>query len=88
LQEVQEGFAQEPQPELAVPAKGFSTPLIPKTESSFSTSDEAQDGHSTAGEPKTSFSNFAPQALHLYSNIGMDIVYHSPRGLRSEAHPV
>jgi hypothetical protein len=63
LQEVQEPLLQELQPD-EEPAKGFSTPLIPKVESFFFTSFDAHFGHSTSLFPKTSFSNSSLQLLH------------------------
>jgi hypothetical protein len=59
LQEVQ--FAED------VPANGFSTPLMPKTESFLSTSEDWHFMHKTCREPNTSISNSSPQALHRYS---------------------
>lgn len=63
LQEVQ--FADD------VPANGFSTPLMPKTESLLATSDDWHFVQDTFWEPKTSFSNSFPQVLHRYSKMGM-----------------
>jgi hypothetical protein len=54
-----------------VPAKGFSTPLMPNTESFFSTFPEPHEGQLTAREPMTSFSNSSPHEGHLYSKMGI-----------------
>lgn len=58
---------QEVQPEEDVPAKGFDTPLIPKTESFFFTSPEPHLGQSTFVVLKTSFSNSCSHLRHTYS---------------------
>lgn len=68
-QVLQELLLQELQPELPPPL--FSTPLIPKVENFFLTDSELHLGHLTIVLPKTSFSKFSPQSLHLYSNIGI-----------------
>jgi hypothetical protein len=57
---------QEPHPE-ELPAKGFSTPLIPNTENFFRTSSDPQAGQAMLWEPMTSFSKSWPQDPHLYS---------------------
>ncbi len=68
LQEEQEFLEQELfEGQEAVPAKGFSTPLIPKTESFLTTSAESHSGQAGVFEPKTSFSNSMAQEEHLYS---------------------
>lgn len=68
LQEVQELFEQELFEEQELdPAKGFSTPLIPKTESLLITSLESHPGQAGVFVPKTSFSNSLAQEEHLYS---------------------
>lgn len=59
------------QPAEEVPAKGFSTPLMPNRESFFSTSPEPHEGQLTAWEPITSFSNSLPHEEHLYSKMGI-----------------
>jgi hypothetical protein len=61
---------QELQPE-EVPAKGFSTPLIPKRESFLFTSSEPHSGHFAFCEPKIRSSKSLPHEPQLYSNMGM-----------------
>jgi len=62
---------QEEQPEELVPAKGLSTPLMPKVENFLVTSALSHFGHLTSAEPITSFSKSLPHAPHLYSKIGI-----------------
>jgi hypothetical protein len=62
---VQEDFAQEPQEDC--PAKGFSTPAMPKRESFFTTFSVPHAGHPTDWEPYTSFSKSFPHWEHVYS---------------------
>lgn len=73
----QEPLEQELHPEPEDPAKGFSTPLIPKTESFLSTFGELHLGHSTLVEEKTSFSNSCAHWAHLYSKMG--ILYYTTK---------
>jgi hypothetical protein len=49
----------------------LSAPLIPKTENFLITSAELHEGQETELFPKTIISKSAPQAEHLYSNIGI-----------------
>jgi hypothetical protein len=56
LQELQVPLLQEVHPE-SDPAKGLSTPLIPKVDIFFLTSFDEHFGQSTSLFPKTSFSN-------------------------------
>jgi len=49
----------------------LSAPLIPKTENFLTSSRELHEGHETALFPKAIISKSAPQAAHLYSNIGI-----------------
>ena len=63
---------QEEQPEELEPAKGLSTPLIPKVENFFVTSSLSHLGHFTTVELITSISKSLPHAPHLYSKIGIN----------------
>ena len=73
LQDEQEDLPHVLFEQLSLPAKGFSTPLMPKTESFLATSSEPHLGQAGTRAPKTRLSNSSPQAEHLYSKMGICI---------------
>jgi hypothetical protein len=76
---------QEVQPDEDEPAKGFSTPLIPKTENFFVTSLEPHFGQETSFETKTRTSNSSLQAGHMYSKMGITQYNTRPAAGRGQA---
>jgi hypothetical protein len=58
---------QEEQPEPPLDGVKLSPDFTPKTLNSFWGEPLPQPGHFTFSSPLTSFSNFSPQHLHLYS---------------------